>query len=130
MGSTVHGRNLRARRTRRLAPVATLQRLDDGRHPGAERSLDHDGVTRLDGGKHMRFELGRGLGIAALTAGGKSLPERAHQRTAAEYEVDPVREHGHGQLAMELCALRTELEHIAEDRDPPSAWPDVGLPEQ
>ena len=76
-----------------LARIGPLQRLDDGRHARAERALDHDGVAGADRGQHLRFERGRVLCIAAAAARGKSLPQRVHQRPAAEHQIDRIGQH-------------------------------------
>ena len=57
----------------RLAPLARRfasrsQRLDDGRHPGAERAFDHDGSRRLHRTEQRAVELLRSLRIAAPAA--------------------------------------------------------------
>ena len=58
---------------RRSAEIV-CQRLDDGPHAGAERSLDHDGVARLDGGRTC----------------GSSAPRSRHSRPGARREGPPT----------------------------------------
>ncbi len=84
----------------------------------------------MDGGQHLRLERGRSLRIAAPALGGKGLPQRTHQRSAAEHEIDAVRGHRLGKLAMEIGAARPEFQHVAEDGDTPAARADPGLAEQ
>jgi hypothetical protein len=62
--------------------------------------------------------------------GGKRLPQRAHERTAAEHEIDAVGEHRHGQFPVQIGAARAELQHVAEHRDAPAERANFGLPEQ
>src|SRR5437764_6591540 len=95
--------------------IATLQCVDDGRHARAERALHHDGVARLYSRRNLRLQRQRCLGIAATSARGKDVPQVAHQRSAAEYQIDVMGEHRLGKLAMQLGAARTEFEHVSQD---------------
>ena len=75
------------------------------------------------------FERGRSLRIAAPALGGKGLPKRAHERSTTEHEVDAVRRHRRGEVAVQIGAARPELQHVAEHRDAAAArhrspaWP-------
>ena len=84
--------------------IAALQRLDDGRHPRAERSLDHDGVARLDGGEHAAVRAPPRSRHSRPGGWREGLPQRAHQRTAAEDEIDPVRDARHRQARDAVAA--------------------------
>src|SRR3981081_2397366 len=98
------------------AGIAALERLDDEAHPGTERTLHHDGVTRTDGGEHVRLEESGRLGIAAATPGRKSLPQILHERAAAKHQIHAMVENRFEHLAMQLRTARSELQHVAEAR--------------
>src|SRR6516164_8403723 len=98
-----------------------LQRADDHPHPRAQRSLDHYGITSPEGGKQLRLEGLRVFRVAAAALARKRLPERTHKWTAAEHQIDAVREHDLGQILMKSGAAGAKLEHIAEHRDPAAA---------
>src|SRR5205085_1021555 len=66
----------------------TDQRLDDGAHLGAKRAFDHHRVAGADRAEHLRFECRSVHGIAALAAGGKSLPQPLVKRAGTEHEID------------------------------------------
>ena len=112
------------------AAIAALQRLDDGRHAGAERSLDHDGVARLDGGKHLRFERGRGLGIAPCRPGGRASHKPRISGPQQNTRSTPFASTGSASSRWRSAPLRAELQHVAEDRDAPTARPHIRLAEQ
>ena len=117
------------RRPRRRGADRPLQRLDDGRHARAERALDHDDIAGTDRGQHLRLERGRVLCIAAAAAGGKSLPQRLHQRPAAEHEIDRIG--GDRRRRAPRCSARplgpsssmSPSTAMRRPRGPTGAWP-------
>src|SRR5579872_882435 len=108
---------------------ALFERGDNGFHLRAERTLDHDGVAGANGGEKLRFEIRRAIGIAAPLAGGKGVPQVAHQRATTIHEINVIGLDGVIQAGMQLRAGRPQFKHIAEDGDAPSLRANLRTPE-
>ena len=94
-----------------------LKSLDQRPHAAAERALDHDRIPgAYPGNKGGRKLLG-GLGIGTPAAGRQSLVQRAHQLAAGKDNIYPGGVNRSRELLVQFPALRTELQHVAEDRD-------------
>ena len=120
----------RAARTRAWRGKLPFQRLDDRPHFRAQRALHHHRVAGAEACEHGRLQRRRGLGIAAPRAGGKSLPERAHQRAGAVHEIDPGGGDRLGQSACKAAPCVAEFQHVAEHGDAAAARADRRLAEQ
>ena len=79
--------------------------------------------------QHVRFERGGVLGIAAPALGGKRLPQRAHQRPAAEHQIDARwRSTGSSEAAMQRrpvgpSSSMSPSTAMRRPRGPIGAWP-------
>src|SRR5262249_60818436 len=63
----------------------------------------------------------------AAARGGKDLPQRRHQGASAIDEVDAIVADRIDEAAMKVLAGRPQFQHVAEDRDASTAWPERRL---